>query len=88
MIKTLLAVVVGAAFSTNAMADSTAVNGPMAFDPIASSAYVEATSDPAILNSEPWVIPQGYRQSVISDESARQFRRADKWRDQSDSAHR
>ena len=70
MIKTLLAAAIGAAFTANAMADSAAVNGPMAFDPIASSAYVEATSDPVILNSEPWVIPKGYRQSIISDENA------------------
>ena len=70
MMKTLLAAAIGASFSASAIADSAAVNGAMAFDPIASSAYAEATSDPAILNSEPWVIPQGYRQSIISDESA------------------
>jgi hypothetical protein len=70
MIKTLLAAAVGAAFSMNALADSSAVKGPMAFDPIPASAYNEATSDATILNSEPWVIPQGYRQIIVSDESA------------------
>lgn len=70
MIKTLLAVAIGAAFSMNAMADSSVVKGPMAFDPIPASAYNEATSDATILNSEPWVIPQGYRQVIVSDESA------------------
>ena len=70
MIKTLLAVAIGAAFSMNAMADSSTVKGPMAFDPISASAYNEATSDATILNSEPWVIPQGYRQVIVSDESA------------------
>ena len=70
MIKTLLAAAIGAAFSMNAMADSSAVKGPMAFNPIPASAYNDATSDPIILNSEPWVIPQGYRQVIISDESA------------------
>ena len=70
MIKTLLAATIGAAFSMNVMADSSAVQGPMAFDPIPASAYNEATSDATILNSEPWVIPQGYRQVIVSDESA------------------
>jgi len=36
-----------------AVADSTVVNGPMAFDPIAGTAYVELTNDPVILNSQP-----------------------------------
>jgi len=43
--------------------------GPMSFKPIAASAYLESTSDPAILNSEPWIVPEGYRQTIISDES-------------------
>ena len=69
MIKILLAATIGAIFSANALSDSPAVNGPMAFDPIAASAYAQATSDPVILNSEPWVIPQGYSQHIVSDES-------------------
>jgi len=70
MFKTLLATAIGAVFSMNAMADSSAVKGPMAFDPIPASSYNQATSDATILNSEPWVIPQGYSQRIVSDETA------------------
>jgi len=69
MIKTLLAAAIGAAFSAGAIADS-GKHGAMAFDPIAGSAYVESTTDPLILNSEPWVIPEGYQQAIVSDESS------------------
>lgn len=67
--KRVLSMAVAAVISNTAIADST-VNGPMAFDPIAGSAYA-TISDPnsAILNSEPWIIPDGYTQRVISDES-------------------
>jgi len=40
------------------------VNGPFAFDPIASSADTTAWNPAA-----PWVIPGGFRQYVVSDES-------------------
>jgi len=46
-----------------------AVEGPMAFDPIAASAYAELTTDPAVLNSEPWRIPEGFKQYIVSDET-------------------
>jgi uncharacterized protein len=68
--KSLLAIALGAAFSMNAMADSFVVEGPMAFNPIPASAYLEATTDATILNSTPWVIPKGYRQFIVSDERA------------------
>ena len=67
--KSLLAVAIGAAFSMNAIAEPSLVNGPMAFNPIAASAYLQATSDAAILNTNPWVIPQGFSQHIVSDES-------------------
>ena len=67
--KSLLAVAIGAAFSMNAIAEPSLVNGPMAFNPIAASAYLQATSDTAILNTNPWVIPQGFSQHIVSDES-------------------
>jgi hypothetical protein len=44
------------------------VNGPMSFQPIAASAYGMET-DPAIARA-PWVVPDGYVQSVVSDENA------------------
>ncbi|MCR4303738.1 MAG: PhoX family protein [Gallionella sp.] len=70
MMKNLFAAAIGAVFSMNALAGTPDMKGAMSFDPIPASAYNEAASDPAILNSEPWVIPQGYRQIIISDESA------------------
>ncbi len=42
---------------------------PMRFKPISASAYLESTADPAILNSAPWVLPEGYQQTIISDEN-------------------
>jgi len=52
-----------------AYADAVLVNGPMKFNPIAASAYQQTTTDPLILNSEPWVIPEGFTQRIISDEN-------------------
>jgi len=64
----LLALAIGAALSAGALADSRH-HGPMAFTPIVGSAYAESTTDAAILNAEPWVIPAGYQQVIVSDES-------------------
>lgn len=64
MNKKLIALAIGAALSGSAFA-----GGPMTFTPIPGSAYLESTADPLILNSEPWVIPEGYKQVIISDES-------------------
>ena len=66
--KSLLAAAVLAAISVTAYADSKIVRGPLAFDPIAGSAYAELTADPTILTNEPWLLPRGYTQSIISDE--------------------
>lgn len=66
--KSLLAAAVGAVVASAAFADTT-VNGPMGFDPIAGSAYAELTADPTILTNAPWVIPQGYKQFIVSDET-------------------
>jgi sugar lactone lactonase YvrE len=44
------------------------VNGPMAFNPIAGSAYAPAQT--AAWGEEPFLIPEGYRQYRVSDESA------------------
>lgn len=65
----LLSAAIVAAFSTPAHADSTLVKGPMGFDPIAESAYTQTTSDTGILTNEPWVIPQGFTQRIVSDET-------------------
>ncbi|HWP00547.1 MAG TPA: alkaline phosphatase PhoX [Methylococcus sp.] len=43
--------------------------GPMDFEPIPHSAYQESTTDSAVLSSEPWILPGGYRQEIVSDES-------------------
>lgn len=65
----LLSVALAAAFSTAVHGEPKTVKGPMAFAPIAGSAYAQTTTDAAILNSEPWVIPEGFTQRIISDES-------------------
>ncbi len=65
--KTLLAVAVGVALATTVLADCEK-QGPLAFEPIAGSAYATST-DPAILNNAPWIVPQGYTQSIVADET-------------------
>jgi len=66
VIKTLLALAISATIPSLAIADSE-VQGPMAFDSISGSAYGQQNATD--LNTTPWVIPQGYSQSIISDES-------------------
>lgn len=76
-----VAAAVGAAIAASAFADST-VNGPMAFDPIAGSAYAPAlTTDPAILDSQPWIIPAGFKQIIISDDSNLDIYPGSDWQD-------
>ena len=69
MKKSMLVIPVCAALTTWVYADVDFVTDPMKFKPIAASAYQQTTSDQAILNSKPWVIPKGFTQSIISDES-------------------
>lgn len=69
MKKTILSMAICAALSTTTYADAILVNGPMKFNPIAASAYQQTTTDPLILNSEPWVIPEGFTQHIVSDEN-------------------
>jgi len=78
---TVLAAAVAAVFSASAMAESTIVNGPMGFNPITASAYAQVTTDPSILNSEPLVIPAGFTQSIVSDESDLNIYVANDWND-------
>lgn len=66
--KSLLATAVGAVVASAAFAD-TLVNGPMGFDPIPGSAYSELTADPSILTQAPWIIPRGFKQFIVSDET-------------------
>ena len=74
-----LALTLAAAFAVNAHADSTVVNGPMSFNPIAASAYgMEADAGIA---TTPWVIPEGYVQSIVSDESDLDIYVANDWHD-------
>ena len=65
----LLAAVLGAFPVSMSVADSDVAKYPMDFKPIAGSAYTTLTSDPAILTSQPWVIPPGYTQRIIADEA-------------------
>jgi uncharacterized protein len=67
-----------AAFAAHAHAGSV-VDGPMSFNPLAASAYgMEA--DPGIA-TEPWVIPEGYVQSIVSDETDLNLYVANDWHD-------
>lgn len=67
--KAALATAISAVFAGIACAGSE-MNGPMAFDPIAGSAYApELTTDPATLTEAPWKLPEGYRQIIVSDET-------------------
>jgi hypothetical protein len=67
-----------AAFAASVHADST-VNGPMAFNPIAGSAY--GLENDADLNTKPYVIPQGYVQSIVADETDLDIYVANDWND-------
>jgi hypothetical protein len=67
-----------AAFAPNAHADST-VKGPMSFNPIAASAY--GPENDADIATTPWVIPEGYVQSIVSDESDLDIYVAQDWND-------
>ncbi|WKJ89499.1 DUF839 domain-containing protein [Methylomonas montana] len=79
--KKAMAVAVAAMLSGAAYAESTIVNGPMGFDPIGASAYAQVTTDASILNSQPWVIPAGFTQSIVSDESDLNIYSAHDWND-------
>lgn len=69
MKEKILALPLYAVLTTLVYADAIDVNGPMKFKPIAASAYEQTTTDPLILNSKPWVIPEGFTQSIVSDEN-------------------
>jgi hypothetical protein len=69
MKKLMLTLPICAALTTTIYADAVYVNGPMKFKPIIASAYNQTTTDPNILNNNPWVIPKGYKQYIVSDES-------------------
>ncbi|MDP2265340.1 MAG: hypothetical protein Q8J70_02185 [Thiobacillus sp.] len=66
MKKSTLVLTLGAAFAANVHAGS-AINGPMSFNPIAGSAY--GMENDADIVTTPWVIPEGYTQSIISDKT-------------------
>lgn len=74
----MLVLALASAFAANVHANPT-VNGPMAFNPIAASAYGLETS--ADIATAPWVIPQGYTQSIISDESNLDIYVGNDWND-------
>ena len=64
--KTLLSFAISAIIPALAIADSE-VQGPMAFNSISGSAYGQQNATD--LNTAPWIIPEGYSQSIVSDES-------------------
>ena len=78
MKKSTLALTLVAAFAANVHAGS-AVNGPMSFNPIAGSAY--GLENDADIATTPWVIPEGYVQSIVSDETDLDIYVANDWND-------
>lgn len=66
------------AFSAHVQADAV-VNGPMPFNPIASSAY--GMENDADITTTPWVIPRGYVQSIVSDERNLDIYLGNDWND-------
>lgn len=66
------------AFSAHVQADAV-VNGPMPFNPIASSAY--GMENDADIATTPWVIPRGYVQSIVSDERNLDIYLGNDWND-------
>lgn len=68
MQKLMLSAAICLVSAAPAYAAATVVDGPMGFNPIAASAYTQTTADPRILNREPWVIPHGFSQRIVSDE--------------------
>ncbi|MDP2056525.1 MAG: DUF839 domain-containing protein [Thiobacillus sp.] len=74
----MLALTLVAAFAANVHADST-VNGPMSFNPIAGSAY--GLENDAGITTEPYVIPEGFVQSIVSDETDLNIYVANDWPD-------
>jgi hypothetical protein len=75
------AAVAGIVAAPAAIADSTVVKGPMGFNPITASAYAELTTDPTVLANEPWIVPQGFKQSIVSDESKLDIYIGSDWND-------
>ena len=78
MQKSVLAVVIAAVFAAHAHAESALVEGPMGFNPIPGSAYAQAGANIA---TTPWVIPEGFTQSIVSDETALDIYVGTDWND-------
>lgn len=76
MKKSLLALSLVAAFATQAQAD---VNGPMAFKPLSASAY--GMENDADIATAPYLIPEGYVQTIVSDETALDIYVGTDWND-------
>ncbi len=79
MKKSMLTVAMAAVVTASAHADSTVVDGPMGFNPIAGSAYGHENA--ADVSTTPWIIPEGFAQSVLSDESALNLYVTNDWPD-------
>jgi hypothetical protein len=76
--KTLLSLAISAIIPALAVADSE-VQGPMAFDSISGSAYGQQNATD--LDAAPWIIPEGYSQSIIADESDLNIYVGNDWND-------
>lgn len=75
---TAFSAILSALFSTSLIAESPPL--PMHFEPITGSSYAPV-SDPLILNSEPWIIPKGFTQRIVTDETALNIYEGNDWGD-------
>ncbi len=78
MKQSTLVLTLAAAFAVHAHAGSV-VDGPMSFNPIPGSAY--GMENDADIATTPWVIPGGYVQSIVSDETSLDLYVANDWHD-------
>lgn len=78
MKTSILVLAMATAFAVNAQAAST-VKGPMSFKPIASSAY--GMENDADMATSPWLLPEGFVQTIVSDETALDIYVGNDWND-------
>lgn len=70
-----------AVMSSTSKAAAAVTDGPMSFEPIAGSAYAELTADAVVLDSEPWIVPRGFGQIIVSDEGKLDIYAGSDWPD-------
>jgi hypothetical protein len=57
------------------------VSADFSFTPLPSSAWQEMTTDPDVLHAEPWKLPHGFSQRILSDETHLDIYKGNDWTD-------